>query len=148
MPISLKRINSNTTGTKLEGLQANYTINATNATYGAPVGLSGLNISAGLVEVVNINVPSGKRLKILNTVLFNIGATGNLDVEVDIDGVKVLQSINPSYTSPSATILGSGLSGTYNTAVLDLIVESNFKLRLSRAGATSASLSVTYVVVV
>lgn len=147
MPISLKRINSNTTGTKLEGLQANYAINSTNANYGAPLGLSGLNISGGLTEVVNINVPSGKKLKILNISLANIGSTGNLDVEVDIDGVKVLQSVNPSYTNPSATILGSGLSGTYNTAVLDLIVENNFKLRLSRAGATSANLSVTYVVV-
>lgn len=133
-------------GIRLSGPQARYAISSTNANYGAPLGVTNLNISENLTQCCSVMVPEGKFIRLLNASLNNLGTTGDLNVEIEIDGVTVLESVNGSYTSQSATILGSGLSGVYSTAILDLIVNSNFKIRAKRSGAVSASLNVTYLV--
>lgn len=148
MPISLKRASGTVAGVRLSGNQGNYGISSTNANYGSPISVAGVDISSSLTQVVSVNVPSGQKIVLLNSSLNNIGVSGELYVEIEIDGVTVLTSSNPSYTSSSATILGSGLSGVYSTAILDLVVENNFKIRVRRTGANSANLNVTYLVVV
>lgn len=132
---------SSASGTYLSGLQAGYTISSTAPEYGNNLTISSVDLTVAGTQLFSINVPAGKILNLRSVNLTNLGSSGALNVEVEVDGVVVLQSNNPSYT-PNLAVLIGGTS--VSVAVTNIVAKSNIKLRVQRPGASTAAATVRY----
>ena len=115
--------------------------------------ITGVNVSTALTEMFSINVPSGYTLLMLKVGVAGLGSTGDLNFELEADGAVKLFSNNTSYTFNSATLLGQSpntndASAMFVTDTASWIpARQNMKLRVKRAGATSATVNYTYILV-
>lgn len=131
---------------RLNGLQAGFLLDTnSSSTFITPgVNIASLNINnASFIQICNVDVPEGRALVLVAALLQSIGTTGNLDFEIEIDGVTVVTRAIASYTLAQAFLVGPISS----TALTQLLVRNNLKIRARRTGASSAALALTYFMV-
>lgn len=134
-------------GIKLSGAQVGNALFAAASTYGASFSVTGVDASASLVDLCDISVPSGKKMVVKRAVISGLTTTDQAtNIQIEIDGVVVLQNGSANSNVSIVNAIG-GTASAIPAQIVDLIAESSFKVKLQKAAATSAGISVTYILV-
>lgn len=141
MPISLKSIVGSTcigNALRLKGLQNNWTLNSSAAYPGESTVTT--NITTSLSQMLSVDVPAGKKMILLALYATGLSTTQALTFEFEIDGeIKGVGSATPG----TSQIYFSG-SASPSALSAPVLVESNFKLRLSTATPAQNSKTFRY----
>jgi hypothetical protein len=137
-------------GFELSGLHT-FTATAVSARYGLTVSVSGVNVTAGLTQLVSFDVPAGSKMIILGAAFTGTsGGTAPTVIEVEVDGSTVLRAsaasvaANPRIVGYDADV---AQGGAQQIMVRDIVVTSNIKVRASCSLWNAAGLTINYILV-
>lgn len=137
------------TGIKLKGAQPAPFIGGNQFTsYGVSFSASGINASVALTQLCNIDVPAAKRMLIKSMRVDGLSSTSQPTlIELEIDGVTVLTTGNADSAATSVYVVGYTAVPPTSRQIMDLIAETNVKVRLRKEAASNAGIEVTYILV-
>lgn len=153
MPISLKSASGGSgsgialaSGNILNvGIAANFPARSGNV-----LTVSGVDISSPTITtMISINAPANGHLLLRKLTLSGLTSTSSdLGIELEIDGVVCATQTLTASVLTGVTVLGNASTGTQelvNDTLQDIIVRSNFTLRVRKTPATAASATLTYI---
>jgi hypothetical protein len=113
------------------------------------VSVSGVNISAGMTQMMSVDIPVGEVMMLRKLSFGNLTTTAaDLSVQIEIDGVVVATGAITATAETGVTAIGCTQTGTQpevTNVLQDIIVKSNLKISANKSPASAASVTITYV---